>query len=284
MRNLLKSILLLLVSICTINATGQDLDIRDFLKKNLVSSKNSLIEKSISSNLCIIRQQYRLEQNGNFYGKKNQSYYGESYSLAVKVAGGMYLQNEVLFPWKNDRDYQRVNKSGKYTPQYFWSQKRALNDTIYEPIDLELNSKYVTSVDKDSTLFLHTEAVSNFGLYVDKTEGGKEGYMVWIYSESTLQDSAMNINMTQESLLLDPSDSLSVTMHPSDSNKVLGGLFIVPFFETAGRIQLRIVGMASKSSKKEWVLHLFTTNDRKSSKKQKDIRKDDSAPTIIKKK
>lgn len=46
---------------------------------------------AVEPSLSIIRQQYRLERDGQYYGKNKQSFYGETYTMAVKVAGGTLL-------------------------------------------------------------------------------------------------------------------------------------------------------------------------------------------------
>ena len=84
------------------------------VKTSLVES--DLVFKAVAPALKIIKQQYRLKKDGDFFGRNNKPHFGESFSLGVKVAGGTILQNEVLYPWVNDKDYKDVNEAGKYTP------------------------------------------------------------------------------------------------------------------------------------------------------------------------
>ena len=97
--------------------------------------ESEVINNAVFSELSIIRQQYRLERDGDYYGKNNEPYYGETYSLSIKVTGGMYLLEDVVEPWKRDADYQRVNASKNYKPVWFWSYQRALSDSIYKAVD-----------------------------------------------------------------------------------------------------------------------------------------------------
>ena len=50
-------------------------------------------------------------------------------------------------------------------------------------------------------------------------------------------------------------------MKPSDCEKVIGGLFVVPVIERAGYIKLQMVGIAAKDQEGNWSLHLLTKGE-----------------------
>lgn len=277
-------ILLMFFSCLYVNAQS----LRDFINQRRVTNV-SFILQSISPELTIIRQQYRLERNGDFYGKNEMPYYGETYTLGVKVSGGLLMQNRVVNPWIGDADYQRVNESGKYKPVWFWTYKKGLNDSIYTATELELGTQYVRPMGKDSLAYTHIDSYSDFGLTIDETAGKKDGYMVWAYSSSNVQDSAMTVSLRQSSFEIEASaDSALIAMSPNDADKVVGGLFVVPKYERGGRIQLLLTGFASKDVKGKWNLILTAKETLK--EKSKDNPQVDSTqsksgdPTPIKKK
>ena len=254
--------------------------------------------------LSIVRQQYRLERNGESYGRNKKAYYGETYSLGVKVSGGTILMRNVIYPWENDADYQRVNSSGKYKPTYFYSMQRPIYENTWKPVELELNTQYVTPITADSSLFKHTDTMSDFGLPTDETPGSKQGYLIWAYSETSLQDSAMQVKLLQTEMKTNAQgDANAVAVHPEGISNVLGGIYVVPIVERAGYIKLMLVGMAVKKSANDWQLRLLTngsseltkvdgaTKDDKKHKKKKSsehgvvtptMATDDSEPTPIK--
>lgn len=90
--------LFLVLIISSFNANAQS----TFKLKDLISQQEGVAATSgpsaelqaILPELSIIRQQYRLERNGEFFGKNNKPYYGESYSLAIKVSGGTMLDRK----------------------------------------------------------------------------------------------------------------------------------------------------------------------------------------------
>lgn len=213
--------------------------------------------------LSIIRQQYRLERNGDFFGRKNKQYFAETYSLGIKISGATILYRRVVLPWENNADYRRINSSGKYKPEYFKSMQRPIIGNEWNSIDLELGSQYVSPFSSDSLLYRHTDATADFGLPVDETPGIKQGYLIWVYSTTDLQDSAMQVKFRQTELQIEAkADGSSIGVMSDSVTNILGGFFVVPQVERAGYIKLLLVGVAVKTNQNEWVLNLMTRKTR----------------------
>lgn len=254
-----KTIFIYILSFVPLLCYGQ-IDIsKAFEALKQAKAETSIIESAIMSELSIVRQQYRLARDGKTYGKNNKAYYGETYSLGIKISNGMILSDAVVEPWKNDADYNRLNKSGQYKPEPFWTYQRPLNDVDYHEVDLEFGTEYIRPVDAKGQLYLHEEKKGDFGLGIDDTAGQKSGYMVWI-SSTNLQDSAMSVNIKQNALTIVASeDSSRIAVDVSDDDKILGGLFVVPKYERGGRILLQLVGVAvPDETNGKWALNLLT--------------------------
>lgn len=245
----------MMLLVVTLPATSQSL--RDYIRSR-AGNADSLVLKAVSPALGIIRQQYRLERNSDFYGKNNRPYYGETYTLSIKVPGSTILQHGVISPWNNDEDYQRVNKDGKYRPVYFKSMQRKLEDKGWQSVELELGTQYVSILSPDSLLYRHSDAMSDFGLPVDETEGLKHGYLIWAYSTTNLQDSTMQVKLQSSNHQVNvKSDSASIKVKPENTENLLGGIFVVPTIERAGYIKLYLVGVATQKTNNEWILNLL---------------------------
>lgn len=224
------------------------------VKTSLVES--DLVFKAVAPALKIIKQQYRLKKDGDFFGRNNKPHFGESFSLGVKVAGGTILQNEVLYPWVNDKDYKDVNEAGKYTPVLYDSYQKSVIGGDYEKVDFELNTPYVKSVGKDSLLYIHSDVYSDFGLNMDTASGEKSGYMLWVYETDGKCDykvEALNLQASVESTV--------IPMKTSSPSKVLGGVYVIPVNERPGTISFYLVGVASTYNNKDWSLKLLTKDD-----------------------
>lgn len=297
-----KNITIVLVLIfCGILPSSAQISLEELLDGKIIigeSQSTFQISDALIPALSIIRQQYRLERGGDYYGKSKRPYYGETYTLGIKVSGGTILQREVIAPWENDSDYQRINKDRKYKAEWYKTYQHSLQDSIWQPVELELGTQYVSPYNSDSTLYVHTDALSDFGLPIDDTSGKKQGYLIWVYTSSNVQDSAMHVNLRQSNYQVDASpDSTTIALTPSDADKVIGGLFAVPVIEGAGTIKLLMVGVATKNKDGSWSLHLLTketemltqvkskekTKRKKKQKEQGNIdATDDSEPTPIK--
>lgn len=233
--------------------------------KSLIKSRkeNAFIIDALKPELCIIRQQYQLKRGEDMYGSDGKSYYGETYTLGVKVPGYLYMQRGVLKPWEGDKNYDRVNADGKYESVYFKSFQRSLVETkvAYSPIEIEFGRSYLQAINSDQTLYRQEDLVSDFGLSIDEAGGVKRGFMVWVYSNSTLKDSAMTVSFQQEMLSLEAkSDSILIPQTVSNADRLLGGVFVVPSYERGGRIQIRLAGIAVRTANGDWNLQLLASH------------------------
>lgn len=260
------------------NHIPAQVSLADLLEGKLVAKESAMaaVSEAVRPALGIVRQQYRLKRDGDYYGKNRMPYYGESYAVSVKVAGGLIFTKEVVFPWEYDADYAKVNETGKYTPVRFISKQRNLSDSIYKDVDLEIGSQYTQLVNNDSLLYKQWDSKSDFGLMIDDSEGEKDGYMIWVYTNTNPQDSAMILELKQTSMTIKACvDSTIQVMNPQNSEKVLGGIYVVPVVERMGHIQLQLVGVAAKDTDKTWKLNLLTVssdnNGRGNKKEQETI-------------
>lgn len=230
------------------------------LYKKSVSTTANIVSDAVMNELCIVRQQYRLARDGKTYGKNNKPYYGETYSLGIKVSNGMIISNSVLEPWKDDPDFNRLNSSNQYKPELFWSYQRELKDTNFKEVDFEFGTDYIHPLDTGKQLFIHDEKKGDFGLSIDNTPGEKVGYMIWVYTNTNLQDSAMVVSIKQTSMKIVASeDSAKISLDENDSEKILGGFYVAPKYERGGRIQLQLIGVAVPSNNgQKWELSLLT--------------------------
>lgn len=224
------------------------------VKTSIVES--ALVFQTVAPALKVVKQQYRLKKDGDFFGRNNKPHFGESFSLAVKVAGGTVLQNEVLYPWANDADYKDANESGKYSPVLYDSYVKPVTGGEYEKVDFELDTPYVKQVGKDSLLYIHSDVYSDFGLNMDTSSGEKSGYMLWVYESDGKCDYKV------ESLNLKASvDSTVIPMKTSNKSAILGGVYVIPVIERPGTISFYLVGVASTCNNKDWSLKLLTKGD-----------------------
>lgn len=256
----MKKAIIIFLSFVPIFCYGQ-IDInKAFEAIQRARTESSIVESSVMMELSIIRQQYRLERDGKTYGKNNLPYYGETYSLGIKITNGMIVSNSVIEPWKSDEDYLRLNSSGQYQPELFWTYQRALDGTEYCDVDLEFGTEYLYPVDVNSCLYLHEDSYGGFGLGIDDSAGEKSGYMIWASTNTSHQDSTMTVSLQQNAMnIIASADSSYIDLEQRENEIVLGGLYVVPKYERGGRIQLMLVGVAVQNGDSgKWSLALLT--------------------------
>lgn len=110
---------------------------------------------------------------------------------------------------------------------------------------MEFGTDYIHPVDSRKSVYVHEEKKGDFGLSIDNTPGERMGYMVWVSSNTNLQDSAMSVTIKQNSMkIIASEDSTNINLNVTDSEKLLGGLFVVPKYERGGKVLLQLVGVA----------------------------------------
>lgn len=287
---MMRTIISIVFSLCSWLSTSAQLTLSDILKgkHNVSEFSGNVVHEALIPELSIIRQQYRLKLKEDYYGKNNKPYYGEKYCLGVKVGGGLMFLSNIVKPWEGDADFERVTAKRKYQPELFRSYERGLRDSVFKAVELELyNSNYVVPVNTDSTLYLQDDQVSDFGLIIDDAAGKKSGYMVWTYTQTNVQDSAMNVTLRSGSYTVEARpDSMQVAMEPENPDKVLGGLFVIPKYERGGRAQMQLAGVAVRTKNGKWALQMLLNSEAKSAEKPQkaEAKESDDEPTPIKRK
>lgn len=216
-----------------------------------------LLYQAVSPTLKVVKQQYRLKKDADYFGKNKMKHFGESLSLAAKVSGGTILQNAVMKPWANDNDYREANPSGKYTPVLYKSLQKPLSGGDFETVDYELESQYVKPVGQDSLLYLHSDKYSDFGLMMDTTDGEKSGYILWVYkTEDGFSHDIESFTIKAKC------EETVIPMEVSGYKDFIGGVFVVPIYDRPGVLSFKLCGVASYYKTGEWYLKLLAKNER----------------------
>lgn len=237
----------------------------DLLKGNtaVAGTSDSVLIDAVQPGLYVVRQQYQIRNvaDGKVYGKDGNNWFGETYSLGVKVAGGLLVTRAVMRPWEGDTDFDKVNNHGKYVPQlYRTTYLRSVDGGDYREANLDFDTpEYIDVYGSDSLLFRHIESQADFGFLTDERFGTTEGYLLWAYRDSTAAHADMKVRLRVARKRLGPvADSLYVACAPVDSAKALGGVFVVPVTDRVGQVSFRLAGIALQTADGRWVLRSLT--------------------------
>lgn len=260
-----KTFLIYILSVIPLIGYGQFDVNKAFEALKQAEKGNSIVETTVVPDLSIVRQQYRLERNGEYFGRNHNPHYGETYSLAVKVSGGTLFLQDVVEPWKRDADYARDNASGKYSPSLYWTYQRPLDGGEYKSVNFEIteDNGYVKPLNQGKSLYIHSDVVGDFGLSIDNVPGEKQGFMLWAYSPTNVPDSAMTVDILQSPFTVVASaDSSLVKMTPNAPERIIGGIFVTPKYERGGRVQFILSGVAVRDDSDGWCLQLLCAGNK----------------------
>lgn len=260
MKTIKKVICIVMLLVASLPTASQSL--RDYIRSISSSSDtDSLVLQAVSPALSLIREQYRLERNGSFFGKKNRPYYGETYSLGIKISGGTILQRTVIYPWENDKDFQRVNDGEKYVPVHFRTMQRSLMDKDWKSVEFEIQTQCTAALTLDSLLYHHEDITADFGLSLNTEFGKKRGYLIWAYSTTNIQDSLQDVKLQMTNLQIEvkADSTLFVALSPEKTENLLGGLFVIPQVERPGYIKIQLSGVVVRKNDNSWILELASS-------------------------
>lgn len=261
----MRCLALLTLSCMAILPLKAQIDINDLLNGSITTGTSAReVMEAVKPALSIIRQQYRLERKGDYYGRGGRDYYGETYSLGVKISNFTLLQRCVVYPWERDDDYKRINAGGKYQPDRFRSLQKAVTDSVWNNVDFDFKD-YTSARTADSLIFESQDLMTDFGMPTDETIGMKSGYMIWAYSTDATQDSAMKVKLSLQPLTLEvKSDITPISVKPEGISNVLGGVFVVCHVERTGYIKVSLTGVAALNSKNRWIMEPLAKKNVKS--------------------
>lgn len=220
------------------------------------SSENVLLSKALESSLVIIKQQYRLEKDGTWWGNDGLDYFGQTFSLGIKVSGGMLFTSTVMYPWEYDSNFANIDKD--YTPYVYNSYMTAISSNSFERTNLELESKFVSPIsvmgqseNKNAlAVFRHENSKASFGLpLIDHAalEESVRGYQVWVYYDGS------NASLKVDDYVYEPNGSSAERQTVNSDDRIIGGLAVSVNFQPGGRMQLMLLGVAVQDPKsKNW--------------------------------
>lgn len=202
-------------------------------------------ETVAKSGLFISKQSFRIsnKKSGKVYGYKGKTYFGIQYSIGIKVKEGIILTDKVVRPWEYDNNFNQYKE--EYNPILYKSEFSSIEDEIaFDSLFYNAEEKVVL-VEDESYMFPST-TFSGDGLSIDNTKGEKDGWVVWVMTDDDAEISkSSNIYLTAYSKTVQvssESDPIDLDT-PTTNDKIIGGLYIVPYFTEIGVIEFRVSGI-----------------------------------------
>lgn len=239
----MKKILIALITLIPINCWAQ-------IYK---TSNQQLIEDAIKNGIIVICQSYQLEDTTTHqrYGRYGNKEFGKSYSIGVKVNGGIAVTNKTTKPWEYDNNYSRYRDSHK--PILYQTTVKELSDSSFTQVNIGIDSIGSTH---GISIIPDTLSYNGHGFQYHKHDGKTDGWIVWITSPVDIQDcdSSRTVDhiIYRKNIEYHP-DSLSYTIDvPQSTKKIWGGIFVVPQQTQIGELTFDLGGIIVETSPSSW--------------------------------
>lgn len=219
------------------------------------SPNQQFVEQAIKGGIFIIRQTYQLEDTvtKQRFGRYGNDEFGAATYLSIRTTDGYIIDTNVLSPWETDNNFSRYRNSHK--PVLSRSYSMEIGDSVMKLFSFSLDSINF----KHRKLSLLCPADSSSGFCCKSYKRPTEGWVVWLSNDSTINEyrglKAPELTIYRRTVEFHP-DSITYAIDaPNTTNKIWGGIFVVPEQVEIGLITFYLGGAIVKDvALNKWVI------------------------------
>lgn len=218
------------------------------------SAGQEITEKALKGSIFIVKQAYQLKdkKSGDLFGKNGKEEFGAAYSYAVLTVLGGYAPTNIFTPWENDKAFDEYKE--KYEPVNANTWLRSLeHKAVYNKISISEPDS-----NEGFSLFNISDTLQNQRLGIDGQTGEKDGWMVWLTSSESLQESestAVTVLPINKIITINEKDKFYDIDPPTKTGHILGGLYVCPTYKGGGHVEYLLVGFAVQKDNK-WQMYV----------------------------
>ena len=219
------------------------------------TSGQEITEMAIAGDMVLIKQSYQVKnkKTGKIYGRSGRKDFGHSFSIAIKSEHGFLLTEKGLKPWLYDDSFKKVES--EYEPVISLTEVRGLNaEAKFVQCPMKVQSQQPAEGIWIANI---ADSLNTDKLEIDNENGVKDGWLIWFYSpKDSKADELGAVSLQSVNKKIDVKDDKSIDIdEPANSNHVLGGVYVCPYFIGGGHIVYKFVGMVVKIENK-WKLQI----------------------------
>lgn len=220
------------------------------------SANQQFVEQAVKNGIFIIKQTYQLEDTTTQqrFGRYGNDDFGAFTSLAIRTSDGYLVDSCLLYPWTTDSNYSRYRSSHK--PVLASSYSMDFGDSIMSPISfvpdsLNYHRYRLTKLNPQDSSYLGFEN----RIYKKPTEG----WAVWLSSDSILNEfkghKKPELTIYKRTIDFHPDSLFCKIDAPNTSNRLWGGIFVVPQQTAIGQLTFFLGGVFVKDfESEEWIV------------------------------
>lgn len=220
---------------------------------SLTTSGQKITENAVKGSVSVIKQSYQVKnkKTGKIYGRSGRKDFGHSFSIAIKSEHGFLLTEKGLKPWLYDESFKKVEND--YEPVISMTEIREIStESKFIQCPMKIQSQQPAEGIWIANI---ADSLNTDKLEIDNENGVKDGWLIWFYSpKDSKADELGAVSLQSVNKKIDVKDDKSIDIdEPANSNHVLGGVYVCPYFIGGGHIVYKFVGMVVKIENK-WKL------------------------------
>ena len=233
------------------------------------SGNQQFIEDAVKNSLVIIHTQYRMQdtkvKDPTYYGADGKDYFGENYTLGVKVRNGYLIEHSAIRPWLFDSKFIPYVASTQYKPVISLSEYKQFSDTAYtdqtktfkpDAAKVVLNNKLYSVIDNK---------FGNKGLLAQALADKNEGWVVWLIADHALtekNDSKLSVMIHRLEVKTEKDKVSYEVVAPQIEKVVLGGIYVMPEVTEIGTLSFRLLGTIQAENEKWAIIPVINENSK----------------------
>lgn len=222
---------------------------------SLTTSGQKITENAVKGSVSVIKQSYQVKnkKTGKIYGRSGRKDFGHSFSIAIKSEHGFLLTEKGLKPWLYDESFKKVEND--YEPVISMTEIREIStESKFIQCPMKIQSQQPAEGIWIANI---ADSLNTDKLEIDNENGVKDGWLIWFYSpKDSKADELGAVSLQSVNKKIDVKDDKSIDIdEPANSNHVLGGVYVCPYFIGGGHIVYKFVGMVVKIENK-WKLQI----------------------------
>lgn len=207
------------------------------------TNNQQLIDEALAGAFVRINQSYELcdTVKDEHFGRDGKDYFSIIPFIGIETERGLIFPSATLKPWSCDNDFNKYE--GQYKPLLTGSKLDILNNSkdlvvrnVKGPFDGDSISEYLCA--------LNDTTQNNRGLKVDTLPGLKNGWLIWLSSNSNLTESdSVRFTSIKKDIEVPIDGGFLHIDKPEISGIVYGGIYVTPIQSDIGQITFSLTGV-----------------------------------------
>lgn len=210
---------------------------------SLRTNNQQLIDEALSGAFIKINQSYELcdTVRDEHFGRNGKDYFNIIPFIGINTSKGCVFPSSMLKPWTYDSEYDEYK--GQYKPITSVSKYSVLNTDKELGIDSSNQPASGTGITKYLCL-LNDTIQQQSGLPIDTVPGIKDGWLIWLSSNTNLVDTdSVRFTSIKKEIEVPVDGGYLHIDKPEITEIVYGGVYVNPVQTSIGQLTFTLTGV-----------------------------------------